>query len=213
MDALIGAGASLLGGLFDSSSANKANAQQMDLAKNSISYRVEDAKRAGIHPLYALGAPTLSSTTHTNTMGQSIADAGSKIAKGISNGYEKQLQAKNLESITADINLKNAQTSGFIQEQKIASDLARVNQTGRTAGNPNHLTIGGGKVHPSKDWSDTQKIEDRYGDLVSWLYGLGVVAGDSHSNVKRKVNAHFKNKGKVNPRLHWDRRLQEYVQY
>lgn len=34
---------------------------QRELAQNSIRYRVEDAQRAGIHPLYALGAPAMTS--------------------------------------------------------------------------------------------------------------------------------------------------------
>lgn len=67
--AAISAGSQLIGGLLNRSAANKQNklTQQIanqnvqfqnDFAKHGIRWRVEDAKAAGIHPLYALGANT-----------------------------------------------------------------------------------------------------------------------------------------------------------
>ena len=59
---------SAIGGYFDASSASNkkndfaANAQglnyahQKEFAQNGIRWKVEDAKAAGIHPLFALGA-------------------------------------------------------------------------------------------------------------------------------------------------------------
>lgn len=54
--ALISAGSSLLGGLFGDSAAKKQAKLQKEFAQNGIRWRVADAKAAGIHPLYALGA-------------------------------------------------------------------------------------------------------------------------------------------------------------
>lgn len=130
---IVSAGSSLLGGLFGDSSADKQNKMQMDLAKNSIKYRVEDAKNAGIHPLYALGAQGLNANTVSSPMGQAVADAGTAISRGISNSYEKELKTKNLENIQADIDLKRAQATGFIAEAKRASNIAQSKPAGRTA--------------------------------------------------------------------------------
>lgn len=71
LGALIGAGASLLGGLMGKSAQQDANrinqenamrqeALQREFAQSGIQWKVEDAKKAGIHPLYALGANTVS---------------------------------------------------------------------------------------------------------------------------------------------------------
>lgn len=56
--ALIGAGSSLLGGIISNATSDSASKQeyerQKEFAQNSISWRVADAKKAGLHPLYAL---------------------------------------------------------------------------------------------------------------------------------------------------------------
>lgn len=59
---VISGGFSLLGGDDDSSAANtQANiGAQYDFAQNAIKWKVRDAKEAGIHPLAALGANTMS---------------------------------------------------------------------------------------------------------------------------------------------------------
>lgn len=54
--ALISGVGSVLGGLFGSNQAAKQAKMQKEFAQNGIRWRVADAKAAGIHPLYALGA-------------------------------------------------------------------------------------------------------------------------------------------------------------
>ena len=157
----------------------------MDLAKNTIKYRTQDAKASGIHPLYALGAPSMSMTPVMSGQGDSIAQAGDAVGRGISTGYEKQLQQKNLENIQADIDLKKAQSANYVMEAKKASNLMMRQQTGRIAGNENDVKIGGTKINQNKGWSNAEDIETRYGDLVSWLYGMGVIGGDFIENLPR----------------------------
>lgn len=66
LGSLFSAGAGLLGGLLGKDSAEDAAeknaALQREFAQNSIQWRVKDAKAAGVHPLYALGAPTMSAS-------------------------------------------------------------------------------------------------------------------------------------------------------
>ena len=90
LSALIGAGASLASSLFktssDKKSAKKAAAQnyaqQKEFAQNSIRWKKEDAERAGIHPLYALGANTNSfapTSVGTSSDFSGLAQAGQDI--------------------------------------------------------------------------------------------------------------------------------------
>lgn len=76
----IGVAGSLLGGFINSKYSDKMFNKQADLqrefAQNSIQWRVNDAKRAGIHPLYALGAQGISY--------QPFYNGGSDVGDGIS---------------------------------------------------------------------------------------------------------------------------------
>lgn len=87
--ALIGAGSSLLGGLL-SNRANRrtvaANAQaQREFAQQGVRWKVEDARAAGIHPLYALGAQThsFSPIAVSDSMGPALASAGQDIGRAV----------------------------------------------------------------------------------------------------------------------------------
>lgn len=86
---LLGAGTSLLGGQMQSSDTAKANAQnyamQKEFAQNSIRWKVEDAKAAGIHPLYALGAsPYMASPSFTpGNAGSTFAQVGQDLSRSI----------------------------------------------------------------------------------------------------------------------------------
>ena len=177
---LITAGASLIGGALSSRSARKNNKAQMDLAKNTIKYKVEDAQRAGVHPLYALGAPTMSSSVQTDQMGQAVADAGTAIGKGMTSQYEKEIQRLNLENLEAELTSKKLANADFVKQSINNSNLQRANEKLQ-----NHTKIGGININQNKGWSNAEDIETRYGDLISWLYGIGVIGGDLKENLPR----------------------------
>lgn len=103
--ALIGAGASLLGGMF-SNRANKAMAQQQadtqrEFAQMGVRWKVADAKAAGIHPLYALGASThsYSPIAIQDQLGPAMASAGqdySRAATAMASDRERrEIEARN----------------------------------------------------------------------------------------------------------------------
>lgn len=104
--ALIGAAGSLLGGIFSDRSSRRAaddvnrqqresvsesNALQREFAQSGIRWRVEDAKAAGLHPLYAIGAnvPTYSPTIGAFTapdrsgLGRGLAEAGQHLGRAV----------------------------------------------------------------------------------------------------------------------------------
>lgn len=81
-------------------------AQQKEFAQHGIRWRVNDAKLAGLHPLYAIGAQPLNfSPVHVDSaMGPAMAQAGQSLvraAQAVKSSYERraaELQLKLLES-------------------------------------------------------------------------------------------------------------------
>lgn len=87
---LISAGASLLGGALSnknkSDTADQNIAMQKEFAQNGIQWRVEDAKKAGIAPLAALGANTVSFSpidVGDTSFGPAISDMGQNIGRAV----------------------------------------------------------------------------------------------------------------------------------
>lgn len=115
-----------------------------EFAQHSIEWKTKDAKRAGIHPLYALGSAPMSPNAintsfndiSASSMGQSLDNF---IDKKSESKYNEAVKAKNLENIQADIDLKRAQATGYIAEAKRASDAHLMKQTGRKNGNENQI--------------------------------------------------------------------------
>lgn len=142
LGALIGAGASLASSLFGKSSADKANKQnarlaqqqyeqQKEFAQSGIQWKVDDAKKAGIHPLYALGANTVSYSPtsvgqQSGTDFSGLASAGQDIGRAIDatrsnperlDAYTQTLRAIQLDGGKLDNDIKRAE---------LASKLATV---------------------------------------------------------------------------------------
>jgi hypothetical protein len=92
-------------GMKSDHDANKANQQmQYDFAQKGIQWKVKDAKKAGIHPLYAMGASTQSPSFKVDGQGDNIRNIADKLV----NRELQQLQKRNIE---ADIALKMARAS------------------------------------------------------------------------------------------------------
>lgn len=138
--ALIGAGATIAGGLLSKSSAesqkdaslmNSAEdrALQREFAQQGIRWRVADAKAAGIHPLYAMGAqlPSASPTTfipgETGHFGRSVAEAGQDIGRAID--ATRTAPEKNRARLEA-LTLERGELENELLRSKIAREKAQV---------------------------------------------------------------------------------------
>lgn len=203
----LSAGMDLLGGIFGDSDADKQYARQKTFAQNTIRWKTEDAKRAGIHPLYALGAPTLNYSAVTSPMGQAVANAGEKLSRSVSSDYEKKLQAKNLENIQADIDLKNSQSANFIAEAKRSSNLAMATQPGRKAGNPNQIMQKYIKVYnpftKKNEWMPNPDLGVEYPDTYGSALLLNATAQDNyHPSAEKGVSRSYKSYNNPNPRAY-----------
>lgn len=90
LGSIISAAASLIGGRRAQNSQEHQTQQNIDMqrefAQHGIRWRVEDAKAAGIHPLYALssgGAAFSPNPVTVDPMGAALADAGQSIGRAV----------------------------------------------------------------------------------------------------------------------------------
>lgn len=135
---LIGAGISAAGSLLGGVMANNAAkdlqasniANQLAFAKHGIQWKVEDAKRAGVHPLFALGANTssFSNVTGDNSLGTGISEAGQNLGRAVSAMGNQEERAIQLESLKA--NLEKQKLENTILGMEAASRVRLLNQPG-----------------------------------------------------------------------------------
>lgn len=150
---IISAGASLIGAKMTSDSNAKAarlNAiaqamadeknreynerLQKEFAQNSIRWKAEDARAAGIHPAFALGAPTTSFSTHVgsqispfvgSSMGSALASAGQDIGRAVASTATGE---QKLDAYTGSMQKLNLEKAG-LENQLLKSQLVRLAQT------------------------------------------------------------------------------------
>lgn len=119
----IGAVGNVLGGLFGKSAADKQTAMQKEFAQNGIQWRVRDATKAGIHPLYALGAQvTPYSPVQVGDMGLSAA------GQDLSRAY----MATRTEGQKVDLFTKQSQALQLqrlgLENELLAAQIKKTNQ-------------------------------------------------------------------------------------
>lgn len=145
--ALIGAGTSLLGGFLN----NRANAkaqkqqyqQQKEFAQSGIQWKVEDAKKAGIHPLYALGASTAQYAPQS-VGGQDfsfLSDAGQNIGRAIDATRSNPAKANALATTAAAIQIEGLKLDNDLKRAQLASSMALTRQAGSAPGLPSVSTV------------------------------------------------------------------------
>lgn len=138
----ISVGGSLLGGLLGKSSAdeNRAaqerqaaqnRADQREFAQNSIQWKVADAKKAGLHPLAAIGSPThsfspisLGGGSSSSSMGSAVSAMGQDISRAVAAGSTAPQQVTQLQQAMAGLDLERAS----LQNDLLRSQIARLNQ-------------------------------------------------------------------------------------
>lgn len=147
--ALIGAGASLLGGLLSSSNQQDINQQnianqqainaqniamQKEFAQNGIQWKVDDAKAAGLNPLAALGASTSSFSNVVGSTSQASPAFGAGVAaagQDISRALKDTMAAGDQHTVRMQ---QLQETHGELENQLLASQIAKNNSAG--AGGP-----------------------------------------------------------------------------
>lgn len=103
---LVGAVGNLIGGkkAADNSkaAANMNINAQKEFAQNGIRWKVEDAKNAGIHPLYALGASTNSFSPVSGYAGDyGISDAANTFGQGVDRAIRAKMTERERQDLQA----------------------------------------------------------------------------------------------------------------
>ncbi|AXL15473.1 DNA pilot protein [Microviridae sp.] len=137
LGAILGAGASLLGGLIGKSASessdrsNRAMSReqaqyQKEFAQHGIRWKVEDAKKAGLHPLAALGAQTASyqpqmvPSQPDYSMARGIEGAGQAISRHLP-AYRNKMQvaADMLRMKQETARLRNMELQNAIDQKRL----------------------------------------------------------------------------------------------
>lgn len=212
---LIGAGASLLGGLFGKNSADDARAAQeriaaqnialqREFAQNGIRWKVDDARAAGIHPLYALGAqgasfsPVSVAGISDNSMGAGLAAAGQDISRAINTTRTGPERDQAFSKTVNDLTL----TKMGLENELLASQVAKLRQTmnppapslevgggvvpekTKYDARPK-LIIGGTEIATDPNTANMKEFEDRYGDEgpATWAIPPFIMWEDMKANI------------------------------
>lgn len=208
---IIAAGSSLLGGLLGNARQDKNDAMQKEFAQSGIQWKVEDAKKAGIHPLAALGAQTISYSPQSvgSDLSTGVANMGQDISRAVDATRTTTGRAGAVAKTIEDLNL----TKMGLENELLAAQIAQIRQAGHPPpmagpgddislmpGQPSAISLADfrGRFHPSGQgnlpvnpaWASAQDISDTYGDSVGdaigWDNFLRLMAnqtffGKSHS--------------------------------
>jgi hypothetical protein len=196
---------------------NAANyEQQKEFAQNGISWKVADAKRAGIHPLAALGASTTPYTPFQDSgqyadgsVYRDAADAISSISSRKRQAVEQrqadELHELSKRNIEADIALKQAEAS-------------RASRTAQAMNSQQDVTKAPEIVGPTGKWqtSKTSKasdVEDEYGGVIGELYSIGRFLNDWWENSPQSKPGYWEKQKKRNAKRtqeHYNRIREKY---
>jgi hypothetical protein len=121
----IGAGANLLGsylqGERQSEMAERNIGLQREFAENAVSWKVRDAERAGVHPLFALGASThsFSPVSVGGGIGEGLSRAGQDVSRAIMQGQTAQERQQTFGTAVADAQLEGEQLNNEYKRLQI----------------------------------------------------------------------------------------------
>lgn len=198
LGSLISAGANLIGGLLGRDSARDQQAAQERMAQQNIAlqrefaqqgirWRVEDARAAGIHPAFAMGANTTSFSpvsigSVADPLPNAVARAGSDIGRAV-NATRTQPEREAAMSMT-QLQLEGLRLDNDIKRASIASAVQRIQQQANPPlPAPTDLVLGGERMKANPAWSDASKVQDRWGEPAEWLYAPFVMGGDAYNNM------------------------------
>jgi len=180
--AAISAGAQLLGGAFGARSASKQVRFQKQFAKRGVQWRVADAKKAGIHPLYALGANLPQYSPVHNPMGDALAAAGQNIGAAVAaRQTPAQKQAENLALAQAQASLDRTYAeTALLQSERLKTIMGQFQwlPEENTKEKGSMSTVFGGQAIPLSRGVPSDYITPKAPDLPSASSkDSGVIAG------------------------------------
>lgn len=141
---LLGAVGSVVGGILGNNAQKDMFNQSMALSReqleyqkqlhqNQIQWRVEDAKKAGVHPMAALGLSSMSFSPVSGPSGGGVdynwlGEAGQNIDRAIQQGKtrEERAQAQALQDKLTDIQIRKGEADADLAETEAATARYRL---------------------------------------------------------------------------------------
>lgn len=218
LDKLISAGANLVGGLIGMENMDDERERQNNIywqnvkreenaRQTAVQTRVADARAAGIHPLYAMGAslPTFSPVSvggvSGNPMGNAIAAAGQDISRAVNATAPADIRADAYTKTLQDLSVTNM----TLKNELLSSQIRKINAAGTPPAPPipeypnalppiaedkkqderPPLQIGGARIGTDPVTSNQEAFEKRYGDdgPVSWATQAAIAWRDLNYNM------------------------------
>lgn len=128
LPALASAGANILGGILgrqhQDEQFERNAALQREFAQSGIQWKVADAKKAGIHPLYAMGAPSISPAVSVqgDPMGAALSSMGSDISRAALASSSQETRNSAFNNQIASLTLERGQ----LQNELLRSQIMRM---------------------------------------------------------------------------------------
>lgn len=191
---LIGAAANIAGGFINKGSQDEANRSNREIAikniklqkrfaQEGVRWKVEDARQAGIHPLYALGAqthsfsPVSAGAVADSSLGSGIAAAGQDLSRAVNatRTAPERIEARaltrlQLEGLALDNDIKRATYASAVQRLQQASNppIPAIGPfevpEAKKAEERTPLMLEGNRVQTSPGTSPGKAWEDQLGD-------------------------------------------------
>lgn len=211
LESLISTGANLVSGFLNRSAAKDAAAQQQrqfdanmqmqkDFAQQGVRWKVADAKAAGIHPLYALGAQTISPSpisvgggSADTSLGDMAKNMGQDLSRAVhatrtqeerDDAYATTVKAMNVQRMGLENDLLAAQTAKIragSNPPAPAFDPSNI-PTDKVEGRP-PLAVGGSEWKTYPGATNAEDFEKRYGDFGEEIAGAGNFIQDAWFNL------------------------------
>lgn len=126
--ALASLAGNVAGGIMADRAKSKDIKLQKEFAQSGIQWKVEDAKKAGIHPLAALGAQTTSYAPVSVGGGlpSALAAGGQDISRAINATRPESARLDAYSKTVQDLNLQRL----GLENQLLSSQIAKINQAG-----------------------------------------------------------------------------------
>lgn len=138
---LISAASKLIGGYMSGNEQENANATNQanwqtsmayqDLVnKNTIQWKVQDAQKAGLHPLAALGVNTAGGPTSfigatpSTGMGNAVSDMGQDLSRALRASETQQRRAESFDTAIRGLDIENKQLQNELLRSRIAVSRA-----------------------------------------------------------------------------------------
>lgn len=141
-----------IGGFADtiigSDNARKQMHMQKEFAQNGIQWKVEDAKKAGIHPLYALGANTMSYSPQT--VGTDLAGVGQNLGRAIDSTRTEPQKIDAVGQTLAQLQIERGGLENQLLRQQIAASAIATTRGAAAAPSSPAFPVAGNYVIPGQ---------------------------------------------------------------